>query len=78
MRKGPADDAVNTPHAVFELENAFRPNGFVDDRHHVRLVIGVNVFCQPGAAGCFGVGEEMGAMQMSHLAPIGAHAIHHI
>ena len=77
-RERPADRAVHTQNLVFQFKDALGPDGFADDRHHARLVIGMNVFLQPVADCRFRVGDEIPAQQMAHLAPIRAHAIHHI
>src|SRR5688500_19711866 len=51
---------------------------FFRSRHHLGLIIRVNIFLKPGIAWLFRVHDEIPALELAHLAPIRAHSIHHI
>ena len=74
----PAHRAIRAPHAVLQLEDAPRADGFLDDREDLGLVFGKNIVVEPGAAGPGRIGNEAPSIQRRHLAPIGAHPVDHI
>ena len=75
MREGPAQAAVHGHDLVFHLEKALGSDRFIDDCQHARLIIGVNVFLQPGIAGFCRIGDEVLTVEKTHFAPVRTHAI---
>lgn len=65
---------------MLELEDALGADSLPDGGQDARLIFGVDVIVEPVSAGLLGFGEEFAAFHMPlelvHLAPVGAHAIH--
>ena len=74
----PPDRAIDAHDPVFQLKNAFGPDGRLNNLQHVRLVFQGDVLDQPGATGLVRVGNKLAALQMAHLGPISAHAVHNV
>jgi hypothetical protein len=47
---------------MFQFENAFRPDSFIDGGDHMQLVVRVNVPLNPNAVWLFRVGEKIPAI----------------
>ena len=77
-RERPAYAAIHSQNPVFQFEDTFGADGLADGGQHTWMIVRVNVFLKPGAAWNIRVGDKIPAKQRAHLAPVRAHAIHHI
>ena len=77
-RERPAERPVGADDPVLEREHTARPHCRGDCRRHARFVVGVDVALNPGGARLRGVRDEAAAVELAHLAPVGAHAVEHV
>ena len=74
-RERPAQCAVNLQNPVLPLKNSFGSDGLAYGLNDMLLVVGVDIFFQPGAVWLVGVGNELAALQVAHFGPVGVHAV---
>src|SRR5262249_44634504 len=77
-RKRPAQGAVCAEYPMLQFKGGTGANRFVDCRHHVGLVVGMDVFVQPCPSCRLRVGDKTPSPEMPHLTPIRAHPVNNI
>jgi hypothetical protein len=60
---------------MLELKDALGANGLRDGGEHARLIVGMDVFVEPGAARVGCIGDEVATLEVTHLAPVRTHSI---
>src|SRR5580658_4892556 len=63
---------------MFMLEHAFCPHSLADCSQYEWLVVGMNILVQPISRWFPRIRDEAPAVELSHLAPVGTHAINHV
>lgn len=63
---------------MLQLEDAPRRDRAVDRGAHGGAVVGVDIVVEPVGTGLGGIAQEIPPIQLAHLAPVGAHPVHHV
>ena len=63
---------------MFKLKHAFCPHCLTDRPQHDLLVVGMYIFVQPIFPWLPRIRDETPAIELTHLAPVGTHAINHV
>ena len=78
-RQRPSERAVDSPHAMLQLEHALRRRlRLLNRRRDIRPIVRVNVVAEPRPAGTAGVGDEALPFEGEHLRPVGTHPVERV
>src|ERR1700742_2082115 len=74
----PPQTAVDTSNLMLKFESCPFPDRLFDRRRNPSLIVRVDVLLKPAPSRSIGIGNEVLASEVAHLAPIRVHAVAHV